>query len=66
MGSKDTAGGVWLEIKYGQRCVLIVFSLCSQQVEWLEKKYGQQLGVESAKLLQIYRLLAGQVDDVLE
>jgi hypothetical protein len=47
-------------------CVLIVFSLCLQQVEWLEKKYGQQLGVESAKLLQIYRLLAGQVDDVLE
>ena len=37
-----------------------------RQVEWPEKQYCQRLGDDSAKLLQIYRLLAGQVDDVLE
>lgn len=36
------------------------------QVEWLEKQYTSKVDDESAKLLQIYRLLAGQVDEVLE
>ena len=35
-----------------------------EQVSWLETRYGAA-DAESAKLLQIYRLLAGQVDDVL-
>jgi hypothetical protein len=35
------------------------------EVEWLERQYPE-FDDESGKLLQIYRLLAGQVDDVLE
>ena len=35
------------------------------EVEWLERQHPK-LDDESGKLLQIYRLLAGQVDDVLE